>query len=96
TKDRMGTVLPVVITVYSDRSFDFIIKSPPAPVLLLKAIGKPKGSPNSIEVKIGKVTVAQLEEIAEIKKEDLNAHTIESAVSMLKGTARSMGIEVEG
>jgi large subunit ribosomal protein L11 len=96
TKESMGTILPVVITVYSDRSFDFIVKSPPAPVLLLKAIKQKKGSPNSIETKVGKVTVDQLVEIAEIKKQDLNAHTVESAVSMLKGTARSMGIEVEG
>jgi large subunit ribosomal protein L11 len=96
TKDRMGMVLPVVITVYADRSFSFEVKSPPASVLLKKAIKKEKGSPNSIEKKIGKVTQAQLEEIAQVKMNDLNANTIDSAASMVAGTARSMGIEVEG
>jgi len=94
TKDRMGTVLPVIITVYADRSFTFEVKSPPAPVLLLKAIKKDKGSPNSIEKKIGTVTRAQLEEIAKMKVEDLNSNTMDAACSMVAGTARSMGIEV--
>ena len=85
-----------MITVYNDRSFSFIVKSPPAPVLLLKAAKLAKGSPNSIETKVGKVTVEQLEEIAKVKMSDLNANTLESAVSMIAGTARSMGIEVEG
>lgn len=96
TKDLQGTKVPVVITVYSDRSFSFIVKSPPAPVLLLKAAKLAKGSPNSIEKKIGKVTTEQLEEIAKTKFNDLNANTLDSAVSMIAGTARSMGIEVEG
>ena len=96
TKDLQGTKVPVVITVYNDRSFTFIVKSPPAPVLLLKALKLAKGSPNSIETKVGKVTVEQLEEIAKVKMNDLNANTLESAVSMISGTARSMGIEVEG
>ena len=96
TKDLQGTKVPVVITVYNDRSFSFIVKSPPAPVLLLKAAKLAKGSSNSIETKVGKVTVEQLEEIAKVKMNDLNANTLESAVSMIAGTARSMGIEVEG
>lgn len=95
TKDQMGTTLPVVITVYGDRSFEFIVKSPPAPVLLMKAAKVDKGSPNSIEKKIGKVTRAQLEEIVKIKESDLNAFAVDQAVSMIAGTARSMGIEVE-
>ena len=92
----MGTTLPVVITVYSDRSFEFIVKSPPAPVLLKKAAKLDKGSPNSIETKVGTVTRAQLEEIAKLKENDLNAFSLDAAVSMIAGTARSMGIEVEG
>ena len=95
TKDQMGMTLPVVITVYGDRSFDFIVKSPPAPVLLLKAAKIDKGSPNSIEKKVGKVTRSQLEEIVKIKENDLNAFSADQAVSMIAGTARSMGIEVE-
>lgn len=94
TRDRMGTVLPVVITVYQDRSFTFEVKSPPAPVLLLKAIKKEKGSANSIENKIGTVTRAQLEEIAKAKVADLNSNSLDAACSMVAGTARSMGIEV--
>ena len=96
TKEMQGTKVPVVITVYNDRTFSFIVKSPPAPVLLLKAVKLAKGSPNSIETKVGKVTIEQLEEIAKVKMNDLNANTLESAVSMIAGTARSMGIEVEG
>ena len=95
TKDMQGTKVPVVITVYNDRTFSFIVKSPPAPVLLLKAVKLAKGSPNSIETKVAKVSVEQLEEIAKVKMNDLNANTLESAVSMIAGTARSMGIEVE-
>lgn len=94
TRDRMGTVLPVVITVYQDRSFTFEVKSPPAPVLLLKAIKKEKGSANSIENKIGTVTRAQLEDIAKAKVADLNSNSLDAACSMVAGTARSMGIEV--
>lgn len=96
TKDMQGTKVPVVITVYNDRTFSFIVKSPPAPVLLLKAAKLAKGSPNSIETKVGKVSVEQLEDIAKVKMNDLNANTLDSAVSMIAGTARSMGIEVEG
>lgn len=96
TKEMQGTKVPVVITVYNDRTFSFIVKSPPAPVLLLKAAKLAKGSPNSIETKVGKVSVEQLEDIAKVKMNDLNANTLDSAVSMIAGTARSMGIEVEG
>jgi len=96
TKDRMGLILPVVITVYGDRTFSFIIKSPPAAVLLKKALKLDKGSPNSIETKVGTVTRDQLKEIAEVKMNDLNCHDIDAAISVIAGTARSMGIEVEG
>lgn len=96
TKDRMGLILPVVITVYGDRTFSFIIKSPPAAVLLKKALKLDKGSPNSIETKVGTITRDQLKEIAEVKMNDLNCHDIDAAISVIAGTARSMGIEVEG
>ncbi|MCX8054328.1 MAG: 50S ribosomal protein L11 [Ignavibacteria bacterium] len=94
TAKQQGTILPVVVTYYTDKSFTFIIKSPPAPVLLLKAAGLQKGSAEPNKTKVGKVTVAQCEEIAKIKMDDLNCTSIESAVSMIKGTARSMGINV--
>ena len=94
TAKQQGTILPAVITYYTDKSFTFIIKSPPAPVLLVKAAGIPKGSAEPNKTKVGKVTVAQCEEIAKIKKEDLNCTSIESAISMIKGTARSMGLNV--
>ncbi len=90
-----GMPLPVVITVYSDRSFTFIIKTPPASVLLLKLIGRGGSSRPNTE-KVGKVTRAQLEEIAKIKMPDLNASDMGTAISMIAGTARSMGIEVVG
>lgn len=93
-KDK-GTILPVIVTFYADKSFTFIVKSAPAPVLLVKAAGVAKGSAEPNKTKVGKVTVAQCEEIAKIKWNDLNCDKMESAVSMLKGTARSMGIEVE-
>lgn len=96
TAKQKGTILPVVVTFFSDKSFVFIVKSPPAPVLLVKAAGLQKGSGEPNKKKVGKVTVAQCEEIAKIKMEDLNCHTMESAISMIKGTARSMGITVEG
>ena len=96
TQDRAGQVLPVVITVYSDKSFDFIIKTPPAAVLLLKAAGLQKGSPESNRQKVGKVTWDQVKEIADTKMPDLNAFTSESAMRMVAGTARSMGINVTG
>lgn len=94
TKDNMGITTPVVITVYSDRSFTFITKTPPAAVLLQKAAGIPKGSGVPNKNKIGKVTAAQVEEIAKLKQPDLNAASVETAISMIRGTARSMGLEV--
>lgn len=94
TAKQQGTILPVVVTYYTDKSFTFIVKSPPAPVLLLKAAGLQKGSAEPNKTKVGKVTVAQCEEIAKIKMDDLNCTSIESAISMIKGTARSMGINV--
>lgn len=94
TKDQAGMILPVVITVYADRSFSFILKSPPAPVLLKKAAGIAKGSGVPNRDKVGKVTRKQLLEIVKIKKNDLNAENEEAAMLMIAGTARSMGIEV--
>ena len=91
-----GLPIPVVISVYSDRSFTFTIKSPPAAVLLFKAAGIKGGSGEPNTKKVGKVTRAQLEEIAETKMADLNANDMESAVKIIAGTARSAGIEVEG
>lgn len=96
TQDKGDLIIPVVITVYEDRSFDFITKTPPAAVLIKKAINLAKGSPNSLNTKVGKITQAQLEEIAKTKLPDLNANTVEAAVNIIKGTARSMGVEVEG
>ena len=94
TKERAGTILPTVITVYADRSFSFIMKSPPASVLLKKAAGIAKGSGVPNKDKVGKVTKAQVLEIAKTKMEDLNATTDEMAMRVIEGTARSMGIEV--
>ena len=91
-----GMPVPVVITVYSDRSFTFISKTPPAAVLLLKAAGLKKGSGEPNTKKVGKVTRAQLEEIAEQKMSDLNANDLDAAVRIIAGSARSMGLEVEG
>jgi large subunit ribosomal protein L11 len=91
-----GLPLPVVITVYSDRSFTFITKTPPASILLKKLVGIKSGSSNPNTKKIGTVTVAQLEEIAKIKMEDLNAANLEAAVKTIAGSARSMGLNVEG
>lgn len=96
TQDKMGKVLPVVITVYADKSFDFIIKTPPAAVQLMEASKVKKGSKESNRVKVGKVTWAQVEEIAKDKMQDLNCFTVESAMRMVAGTARSMGLNVEG
>ena len=95
TKNQMGYVIPVVITVYADRSFSFITKTPPAPVLIKKAAGieTASGAPN--KNKVGSITLAQAEEIAKQKMPDLNASSLESAVSMIKGTCRSMGVTVE-
>jgi len=94
TKEQAGTVLPVVITVYADRSFSYILKSPPAPILLKKAAGLAKGSGVPNRDKVGKVTRKQIDEIVEIKKNDLNASDPEQAAKIIMGTARSMGIEV--
>lgn len=94
TKDKAGLILPVVITVYADRSFTFILKSPPAPVLLKKAAGIAKGSGVPNRDKVGKVTRKQILEIVEMKKEDLNASDPDAAARMIEGTARSMGIDV--
>ena len=95
TKDQTGMVIPVVITVYNDRSFSFETKSPPAAVLLKKAAGLAKGSGVPNRDKVGKVTRKQIEEIVEVKKKDLNASNQDAAVKIIAGTARSMGIEVE-
>lgn len=95
TKDKMGKVLPVLITVYKDKSFDFIIKTPPASVQLLEAANIKSGSKESNRNKVGKVSQAQIEAIAKDKMEDLNCFTLESAKSMIAGTARSMGITVD-
>ena len=97
TRDQMGLIIPVEITVYKDRSFDFIMKSPPASVLLKKAAKVEKGSGNvGHEDPVGKVTRAQVREIATTKMPDLNATSIEGAIKIIEGTARSMGLEVEG
>lgn len=96
TRERMGLIIPVEISVYKDRSFDFILKSPPAAVLLKKAAGLEKGSGTVGHETVGSVTRAQLVEIAEAKKEDLNARDVEHAIRIIAGTARSMGVRVEG
>ena len=96
TQDKMGKVLPVLITVYSDKSFDFVIKTPPASIQLLEAAKIQKGSKESNRNKVGKVTWAQIEVIAKDKMPDLNCFTTESAMKMIAGTARSLGITVEG
>ncbi len=96
TQDKMGKVLPVLITVFSDKSFDFVIKTPPASIQLLEAAKIQKGSKESNRDKPGKVTWAQVEAIAKDKMPDLNCFTMESAMKMVAGTARSMGITVEG
>jgi len=95
-KAEKGMPLPVVITVYADRSFSFIIKTPPASALLLKAAGLTKASPTPHSVKVGKVTLAQVEEIAKLKMPDLTAADLKAAVRTIAGSARSMGIIVEG
>lgn len=95
TQDKMGLIIPVVITVYADRSFSFITKTPPAAVLIKKAAKLPKGSGEPNKSKVGSITLAQVREIAELKMPDLNAHTVESAMEMIKGTARSMGILIK-
>ena len=94
TQDKEGLIIPVVMTIYQDRSFTFILKTPPAPVLIKKACGLERASGVPNKQKVGKITKAQVEEIAKLKMPDLNANTLESAMSMIAGTARSMGIKV--
>tara|TARA_R110002126_G_scaffold120107_1_gene261162 strand:- start:11836 stop:12261 length:426 start_codon:yes stop_codon:yes gene_type:complete len=96
TRDQMGMIIPVEISVYKDRSFDFVLKSPPAAVLLKKAAGVDKGAGEVGTQIVGKVTRAQVEEIANIKMNDLNARDLDHACLIIEGTARSSGIEVEG
>jgi large subunit ribosomal protein L11 len=96
TQDQAGLIIPSIITVYADRSFTFELKTPPAAVLLKKAAKIAKGSGEPNREKVGKVTEAQVREIAEIKRPDLNAHDVDAAMKIVAGTARSMGIEVEG
>ncbi|GAB3331406.1 50S ribosomal protein L11 [Marivirga atlantica] len=96
TQEKAGQVLPVLITIYSDKSFDFVVKTPPAPVLLLDAAKKKKGSAEPNRNKVGSVTWDQIKEIAETKMPDLNAFKVESAMRQVAGTARSMGLRVTG
>ena len=96
TQDKMGTIIPVEISVYEDRTFDFITKTPPAAVLLKQAAGVDTGSPTPNRLKDAKVTRAQLQQIAETKMPDLNANDVEAAMKVIAGTARSMGFEIEG
>ena len=94
TQDQAGLIIPVVMTIYQDRSFTFILKTPPAPVLIKKACGIERASDKPNRNKVAKITKAQVEEIAKLKMPDLNAYSMESAISMITGTARSMGVEV--
>ena len=94
TQDQVGLIIPVVMTIYQDRSFTFILKTPPAPVLIKKACGIESASAAPNKNKVAKITKAQIEEIAKVKMPDLNANSLESAMSMIAGTARSMGVEV--
>jgi large subunit ribosomal protein L11 len=95
TQDQLGMIIPVVLTVYQDRSFSFITKTPPVPILIKKALGIESGSSEPNKKKVGKLTQAKVKEIAELKMPDLNAGSLEAAMSMVAGTARSMGVEVE-
>jgi large subunit ribosomal protein L11 len=95
TKQDMGLIIPVVITVYQDRSFTFITKTPPASVLIKKALGLDKGSGEPNRTKVGRITRAQVREIAQLKMPDLNANDVEAAMRQVAGTARSMGVDVE-
>ena len=95
TANQEGLIIPVVMTIYQDRSFTFVLKTPPAPVLIKKALGLDTASATPNKVKVGKLTKAQVEEIAKTKMPDLNCTSLESAMSMIKGTARSMGVTVE-
>ena len=96
TKDKMGDILPVEITVYEDRSFDFVIKTPPTAFLIKKVTGIKKGATKGASETVATLTQAQLKEIAEIKLPDLNAYTVEDAMKIVAGTARNMGVKVEG
>jgi len=96
TQAQSGLIIPVVITVFADRSFTFITKTPPAAILLLKAAGLQKGSGVPNKTKVGNVTLAQVEEIAKTKMPDLNAASLEAAIKTISGTARSMGLEIQG
>ena len=93
-KDQEGLIIPVVITIFSDRSFTFITKTPPVPVLIKRAVAIAKGSAEPHKIKVGKITEKQVEEIAKIKMPDLNCFSVESAIRSVKGTARSMGVDV--
>jgi len=95
TKEKMGSVVPVVISVYDDRSYDFIMKTSPASDLILKKVGKPKGSGKNLVSKIGSITKEQVREIATEKMSDLNANDLDAASKIIEGTARSMGVEVK-
>ena len=95
TAGQEGLIIPVVMTIYQDRSFTFVLKTPPAPVLIKKALGLESASATPNKTKVGKLTKAQVEEIAKMKMPDLNCSTLESAMSMIKGTARSMGVTAE-
>jgi large subunit ribosomal protein L11 len=94
SKDQEGLIIPVVITIYSDRSFTFITKTPPVPVLIKRAVNLAKGSPEPNKNKVGTITEKQIEEIAKIKMPDLNCFSLETAIQCVKGTARSMGVDV--
>ena len=96
SQEKQGQLLPVLVTIYSDKSFDFIIKTPPAAVMIMEAIKLKKGSPESNRTKVGSITWDQIKEIAEVKMPDLNAFKIESAMKQVAGTARSMGVRVTG
>jgi large subunit ribosomal protein L11 len=96
TQEKQGQLCPVVVTIYSDKSFDFVVKTPPAAVLIMEAIKLKKGSSEPNRVKVGSITWDQIKEIAETKMPDLNAFKVESAMKMVAGTARSMGVTVKG
>lgn len=96
TADQMGDIIPVVISVYEDRSFDFELKTPPASSLILKTLGLKSGSGKNLTKKVGKITQQQLEDIATQKAKDLNANDVKAGAKIIAGTARSMGVEVEG
>ncbi len=93
-KDNEGLIIPVVITIYSDRSFTFITKTPPVPILIMRAVGIAKGSATPNKTKVGKITLKQVEDIAKIKLPDLNSFDLQGAMNQVKGTARSMGVDV--